>query len=399
MTGGRRVVVTGLGAVTAAGAGADALWRDLLVPPAAGHRPIDDWDAAPWMDRAEIRHTDRCTQFAVAAAELAVADAGGAAALAARAGPERAGVVFGTALAGVASMERQTLVRQARGDKRVSPFTVPMIMPNAAAAALSQRFGRQGPCDTLTSACASGTDAIAAAARLIAYGVCDTVLTGGSEAAAHGTVRAGFTTMRALSATGRTRPFDGSRNGFTIAEGAGVLVLEAADTARERGARVYAEVLGGARTADAHDVTAPLPDGSGAARCMRLALRDAGLAPSDVAQISAHGTGTLQGDLAEARAMERVFGEDGPPVTAVKGATGHGFGAGGAWEAVAAVLSMVHGVIPPVQGLVEPDPGPAAGLDLVREVPRRWTPGPVLSSSFGFGGHNGSLVLGPPSGP
>ncbi|GAU71180.1 3-oxoacyl-[acyl-carrier-protein] synthase II [Streptomyces sp. NBRC 110611] len=398
MSGARRVVVTGLGSVTAAGTGTDALWRDLLVPaPSAppGHRPLKPWDAGRWMDRAEIRHTDRCTQFAVASAELAVADAGGAEALTARYGPERAGVVLGTALGGVTTMERQSLVRAGHGDRRVSPFTVPMVMPNAAAAAVSQRLGWQGPCETVTTACASGTHAIASAARLIAYGVCDTVLTGGTEAAAHGTVLAGFTTMRALSATGRTRPFDRGRDGFTVAEGAAALVLEAADTARARGATVLAEVLGAASTADAHDVTMPLPDGSGAARCMALALRDAALAPSDIAQISAHGTGTLQGDLAESRALERVFGTAGPAVTSAKGATGHVFGASGALEAVAAVLSMVHGLIPPVQGLVAPDPGLGPGLDLVRGAPRRWTPGPVLSNSFGFGGHNGSLILGP----
>ncbi|AOP48586.1 beta-ketoacyl synthase [Streptomyces lydicus] len=395
MRGDRRVVVTGLGSVTAAGAGRDALWADLLAPPSPGHRPVDGWDATPWMDRAAIRHTDRCAQFAVVAAELAVSDAGGAKALAASGRPEHAGVVLGTALAGVTTMERQSLVREARGDKRVSPFVVPMIMPNAAAAAVSQRFGWQGPCEMLTTACSSGTHAIAAAARLIAYGVCDTVLTGGTEAAAYGTVLAGFRNMRALSGTGRTRPFDSGRDGFTVAEGAAALVLEAADTARARGARVLAEVLGAASTADAYDVTMPLPDGSGAARCMDLALREAALAPSDVAQINAHGTGTLQGDLAESRAVARVFGAGGPPVTSAKGATGHVFGASGALEAVAVVLSMTHRLIPPVQGLTEPDPGLAPGLDLVRGKPRPWTPGPALSSSFGFGGHNGCLVLGP----
>ncbi|MFB6439727.1 beta-ketoacyl-[acyl-carrier-protein] synthase family protein [Streptomyces sp. NPDC056411] len=389
------MVVTGLGSITAAGAGCAALWQDLLAPPAPGHRPMDDWDASPWMDRAGIRHTDRCTQLAVAAADLAVSDAGGGTALAARYGPERAGVVLGTALAGVSSLERQALVRQARGDKRVSPFVVPMIMPNAASAAVSQRLGWQGPCETVTTACASGTHALASAARLIAYGVCDTVLTGATEAAAYGTVLAGFATMRALSPTGRTRPFDRDRDGFTVAEGAAALVLEAAGTARARGATVLAEVLGAASTADAHDVTLPLPDGSGAARCMRLALEDAGLAPSDVAQISAHGTGTLQGDLAESRAMALVFGPDGPPVTSVKGATGHAFGASGALEAVAAVLSLRHRQIPPVQGLRAPDPELATGLDPVRAAPRAWEPGPVLSNSFGFGGHNGSLLLGP----
>ncbi|WP_227024957.1 beta-ketoacyl-[acyl-carrier-protein] synthase family protein [Streptomyces tsukubensis] len=393
------MVVTGLGSVTAAGSGCDALWQDLLAPPPLGHRPLEEWDAAPWMDRSEIRHTDRCTQFAVAAAALAVTDAGGAEKLAPRAETWRAGVVLGTALAGVSTLERQSLIREARGDKRVSPFVVPMIMPNAAASAVSQRLGWRGPCETLTTACASGTHAIASAARLIAYGVCDTVVTGGTEAAAYGTVLAGFSNMRALSAGDRTRPFDSGRDGFTVAEGAAALVLEAADTAEERGARVYAEVLGAANTADAHDVTAPLADGSAAAHCMSLALRDAALAPSDVAQLSAHGTGTVRGDLAESLAIAGVFGDAGPPVTSAKGATGHAFGASGALEAVAAVLSLAYGVIPPVQGLTTPDPELGGVLDLVRGSPRPWTPGPILSSSFGFGGQNGSVVLGPVRGP
>ncbi|WP_087929866.1 beta-ketoacyl-[acyl-carrier-protein] synthase family protein [Streptomyces albireticuli] len=387
----RRVVVTGLGVVLSPGTGTDALWRALLGPPPEGHRAVADWDPSPWLGQAEARHTDRFTQFAVAAAESAVADAGHP-----RTAPDAAGVVLGTALAGVGTLERQALVRSERGDKRVSPFTVPMIMPNAAAAALSQRLARRGPCRTVTTACAAGTDAIGSAARLIAGGVCDSVLTGGTEAALSDTVVAAFRNMRALSSAGRTRPFDAGRDGFVIAEGAAVLLLEAYGTAAERGARVYAEVLGHASTADAHDITLPLPDGSAAARCMRLALRDAGLEPTAVGQVSAHGTGTRHGDLAEARALTAVFGPDGPPVTSAKGVTGHAFGASGAIEAVAAVLSMAHGLIPPVAGLATEDAGLGGSLDLVRDAPRAWTAGPVLSNSFGFGGHNGCLVLGPP---
>ncbi|MGH4030286.1 beta-ketoacyl-[acyl-carrier-protein] synthase family protein [Actinomycetota bacterium Odt1-20B] len=391
MRSGRRVVVTGRGSVSAAGLGADALWRSLLSVPPAGHRPVAPWDPTPWLSRVEARHTDRNAQFAVAAAESALADAGG---LKEVAGPERAAVVLGTALAGVGTMEQQVLVREAKGDKRVSPFVVPMIMPNAAAAAVSQRLGWQGPCETLTTACASGTHAIGSAARMVAHGVCDLALAGGTEAALCGTVLAGFRNMRALSPGGVTRPFDAGRDGFAVAEGAAVLVLEPEESARARGATVLAEVLGSASTADAHDITAPLPDGSSAARCVRLALQDAGIQPSAVGQINAHGTGTSVGDLAEARALEAVFGASGPPVTSAKGATGHAFGASGALEAVASVLSFTHGLLPPTQGLLAPDP--EMSLDLVRDEGRPWEPGPVVSTSFGFGGHNGCLVLGPP---
>ncbi|WP_410176206.1 beta-ketoacyl-[acyl-carrier-protein] synthase family protein [Streptantibioticus cattleyicolor] len=379
-----------MGSVLAAGVGAGALWRALLEPPPPGHRPVAGWDPSPWLDRVEARHADRFTQFAVAAAELAVADAGHP-----RPAGRDAGVVLGTALAGVTTLEAQVLIRAERGGKRVSPFTVPMVMPNAAAATVSRRFGLRGPCETVTTACAAGTHAIGSAARLVAAGVCDTVLAGGTEAAMSDTVMAGFHTMRALSATGRARPFDAGRDGFVVAEGAAVLVLEAWETALERGARVHAEVLGAASTADAHDLTAPLPDGSAAARCVTLALRDAGLAPAAIGQVNAHGTGTRQGDLAEARALTAVFGAQGPPVTSAKGATGHAFGASGALEATAVVLSLTHGLIPPVAGLVVPDPG-LGPLDLVTGAPRRWTARPALSTSFGFGGHNGCLVLGPP---
>ncbi|MBB5122294.1 beta-ketoacyl synthase [Streptomyces eurocidicus] len=393
MTAGRRrVAVTGLGVVLAAGTGADALWQALLGAPPEGHRAVADWDPSLWLGVAEARHTDRFTQFAVAAAASAVEDAGNP-----RTAPDASGVVLGTALAGVGTLERQALVRSDRGDKRVSPFTVPMIMPNAAAAAVSQRLGRRGPCRTVTTACAAGTDAIGSAARLIADGVCDSVLTGGTEAALSDTVVAAFHNMRALSPGGRTRPFDAGRDGFAIAEGAAVLLLEAYEAAAERGARVYAEVLGHASTADAYDITLPLPDGSAAARCMLLALRDAGLGPADVGQVSAHGTGTRHGDLAEARALTSVFGSGGPPVTSAKGITGHAFGASGAIEAVAAILSMAHGLIPPVAGLATEDAELGGALDLVRETPRTWAVGPVLSNSFGFGGHNGCLVLGPPA--
>lgn len=377
-----------MAAVTAAGLGADELWRALLAPATAGHHPVADWDPSPWLDSAEIRHADRVAQFAVAAAELAVRGAE-----LTSVAKDTAAVVVGTALGGLSTMERQTLLRAERGDRRVSPFTVPMIMPNAAAAAVAQRLDWHGPCETITTACAAGTHAIGSAARLIAGGASDVIVTGGTESGMTGTVLAGFRNMRALSASGFARPFDADRDGFVVGEGAAMLVLEAWPAAVARDARILGEVLGAASTSDAYDVTIPRPDGADAGRCMRLALHDAGLAPERIGQVNTHGTGTRQGDLAEARALRAVFGDDCPPVTAIKGATGHLFGASGALEAVAVLLSMAHRSIPPVQGLSTMDPD--IGLDLVTGRPRPWEVGPALSNSFGFGGHNGCLILGP----
>jgi 3-oxoacyl-[acyl-carrier-protein] synthase II len=256
------------------------------------------------------------------------------------------------------------------------------------------RFGWRGPCEATVTACAASTHAIANAARLIATGTCDAVMTGGSEAAITPTGVAGFGNMTALSASGHSRPYDAGRDGFVISEGGAVLVLEEWEMAQARGAHVYGEVLGGASTADAHHITAPSPDGSGAVRAMEQALADAGIAPGDVRQINGHGTSTPLNDAAEAAAITKVFGSPGPAVTSTKGVTGHALGAAGALEAVAVLLSMEHRLIPPTAGLVDLDP--AITMDVVTGEPRPWEPGPALSNSFGFGGHNGCLVLGAP---
>jgi 3-oxoacyl-[acyl-carrier-protein] synthase II len=266
------------------------------------------------------------------------------------------------------------------------------VMPNAGAAALSLRHGFQGPSETLTTACAAGTHSIGAGARLVADGRCDVVLAGGAESSITPTTRASFSIMRALSRTGRSRPFDVARDGFCLAEGAAVLVLEEREAARARGARVYGEVLGAASTCDAHHITAPSPGGRGAVACMRLALHDAELSPSDVRAVNAHGTSTPLNDAAEAAAVETVFGPRGVPVSSIKGVTGHGLGAAGALEAVSVLLSFAYQQLPATLGTTDVDP--AFQIDLVTE-PRDWEPGPTLSNSFGFGGHNGSLVLAP----
>jgi 3-oxoacyl-[acyl-carrier-protein] synthase II len=386
----RRVAVTGVGVVAKCGTGVEAFWDGLQREPEPGPRRIDDFDASDLFGPKEIRRVDRYTQLAVRAAEEALADAGEVGT-----DPDRSGVLIGTGVGGIHTLEEQIVLRHEKGERRVSPFLVPMMMSNAAAATVSMRFGWRGPCEATVTACAASTHAIGNAARLIAMGICDAVMTGGSEAAITPTAVAGFANMTALSNVGISRPFDVERDGFVIAEGAGVLVLEEWEHALARGAHIWGEVLGAASTADAHHITAPSPDGSGAVRCMELALADAGLAPSGIGHINGHGTSTPLNDAAEAEAISKVFGPNGPPVTSTKGVTGHALGAAGALEAIAVLLSMQHELIPPTIGLVNPDP--EITIDLVRDQPRAWTPSPALSNSFGFGGHNGCLVLGPPA--
>ncbi|MDZ7734116.1 MAG: beta-ketoacyl synthase N-terminal-like domain-containing protein [Acidimicrobiia bacterium] len=261
------------------------------------------------------------------------------------------------------------------------------------------RHGLEGPeRDDRAPPAPAGTHSIANGARLVREGRCDMAVTAGSSEAALTPVGIqGFANMTALSSDGVSRPFDRERDGFVMAEGAAVLVLEECDSARARGAPILGEIVGGASTADAHHITAPAPGGTGAIRCMELALADAGLASDDVTHVNAHGTGTPLNDAAEAEAVAKVFGGTGPPMTSTKGVHGHALGAAGALEAAAVLLSMEHRAIPPTFGCTTFDPELPA-LDLVRDEPRAWEPGITLSNSFGFGGHNGTLVLGPPPG-
>jgi 3-oxoacyl-[acyl-carrier-protein] synthase II len=389
----RRVAVTGVGVVAPCGIGSDDYWAGLLRPaPEGRERSIADWDPSPWFEnRKESRRTDRFAQFGLAAAALALEEAGDL-----KVDPTRAGVIIGTGIGGIATLEEQIQVSYSKGQDRVSPFLVPMMMPNAAAAAVSMRYGWQGPCETTVTACAAGTHSIGNAVRLIQEDRCDAVLAGSSEAPLTLTAIAGFGNMTALTSSGHSRPFDRRRDGFVIAEAAAVLVLEEWEHATARGATIMAEMLGSASTADAHHITAPAPGGSGAVNCMELALTDAGLSPSDIVHINAHGTSTPLNDAAEAEAISKLFGSPGPLVTSTKGVTGHALGAAGAIEAAAVVLSMTHRQIPPTAGHEEPDPDIPA-INLVTGGPVDWEPGPSLSNSFGFGGHNGTLVIGPPS--
>jgi 3-oxoacyl-[acyl-carrier-protein] synthase II len=305
-------------------------------------------------------------------------------------------VIIGTGVGGIATLEEQIQINYTKGGDRVSPFLVPMMMGNAAAAGVSMRYGFQGPCETTVTACAAGTHSIGNAARMVRDGRSDVMLAGGSEAGMTPTAIAGFGNMTALSTSGHSRPFDVRRDGFVMAEAAGVLVLEEWERAVARGATILGEIMGSANTADAHHITAPSPGGSGAINCMEIAMADAGVAAADIVHINAHGTSTPKNDQAEAEAISKLFGQPGPAVTSTKGVTGHALGGAGAIEAAAVLLSMSHKLIPPTSGHEQDDPDMPT-LDLVVGEARPWTPGPSLSNSFGFGGHNGTLVIGPPA--
>jgi len=348
---GRRVAVTGIGVLACCGVGKDAFWPGLFRPQLEGReRRVEDFDATQWFGPKEVRRVDRFAQMAVAAASMALEDAGTPDGHGLGADPDRCGVLIGTGVGGLETLEDQIQVRLEKGARRVSPFLVPMMMSNAAAATVSMRFGWRGPCETTVTACAAGTHSVGNAARLIATGRCDAVMAGGSEAAVTPTAVAGFGNMTALSSSGWSRPFDLRRDGFVMSEGAAVLILEEWDHAAARGARVYAEVLGAASTADAYHITAPSPGGSGASACIELALADAELNPGDIAHINAHGTSTQLNDAAEAEAIVKVFGSPGPPITSTKGVTGHALGAAGAIEAAAAALTIAHRRMPPTAG-------------------------------------------------
>ena len=387
----RRVAVTGLGVVSAAGIGADAYFEGLCSPAPVGDRRVTGFDPnAHFESPKEARRADPYTQFLVAAADQALDQAGEI-----EADPTRCGTMIGTGVGGITTLEQQISVLNEKGPRRVSPFLVPMMMANAGGATLAMRYGWMGPSENVVTACAAGTHAVGNAARLIADGRCDAVLAGGSEAPFTPTAVAGFTNMTALSSSGVSRPFDVERDGFVMAEGAAALVLEDWDMARARGAVILAEVLGSASTADAHHITAPAPGGSGAVHCMQLALDDAGVRPADVVHVNAHGTSTVLNDAAEAEALSKVFGTSpGPLVTSTKGVTGHGLGAAGALEALAVVLAMQTRLIPPTVGLTVLDPE-LPPIRVVMGEPAPWDPGVSISNSFGFGGHNGTLVITP----
>jgi 3-oxoacyl-[acyl-carrier-protein] synthase II len=393
------VVVTGVGAVTPLGLGASALfdrWAAGECGIADGAGRCLDFDPAEHLSVKGARRADRFTQLALVASIEAIADAGWDEGLPYDA--DRIGSIIGTGIGGLGTIEANDHALLEHGPKQVSPLAVPLMMGNAAAAAVSMRHGLRGPAYGTMSACSSGADAIGTAMRAIAAGDAQAVVTGGAEAALTPLSFAAFGALDALSVLGVSRPFDARRDGFVMGEGAGVLVLEDGDAARARGARILAVMRGYGATADAHHVTAPDPSGTGAARAMRRALEQSGLGPDDVVYVNAHGTSTPLNDRAETIALKEVFGARAGaiPISSTKSAIGHLLGAAGAVEAIATILALRAGVVPPTLGLEQRDPEldldyvpgasrPLALADGARPI--------AISNSFGFGGHNTVLCL------
>ena len=393
----REVVVTGIGAVTPLGVGARTLherWRAGVSGIESGEGAASEFEPTDHLSVKEVRRADRFTQFAMVAGDEAVAEAGWDGEL--PYDPSRIDVVIGTGIGGIGTLERGKEILMEQGERKVPPLSIPLMMSNAAPAALSMRYKLLGNSFGTVSACSAGAHAIGEAARKIAYGDADAVVTGGSEASLTPLARAAFSALDALSPTGVSRPFDARRDGFVMGEGAAILILEDAEKAAERGARVLAKVRGFGGTSDAYHLTAPDKDGAGAAAAIRKALDDAGATPEDVVYINAHGTSTPLNDRAETKAIKAVLGEDTEvPVSSTKSAIGHLLGAAGAVEAVATILALRDRIAPPTLGYEEPEEG--MDLDYVpgqaRQLRVNGKAAVGLSNSFGFGGHNVVLCL------
>jgi len=407
----RRVVVTGMGTITPVGNDVATTWRS-LIEGKSGTAPITkfdatkfpvrfaaevkDFDPLKYMDRKEAKRADQYTQYAVAGARQAMENAG----LVERNGmdPDRIGVIIGSGIGGLKSFEEQHDVYRERGVGKISPFFIPMFIADIAAGIVSMQWNAKGPNYATVSACATSAHAIGDAFRTIQYGDADIMITGGAEATVTPMAIGGFANMKALSERNdspetASRPFDATRDGFVMGEGAGILILEELEHALNRGATIYAEIAGYGATGDAYHLTAPAPDGEGAQRAMKRALKDAGLQPTDIQYINAHGTSTPANDFNETRAIKAVFGDAAKDVnvSSTKSATGHMLGAAGAVEAIISTMVVGHGVIPPTINYHHPDP----------ELDLNYTPNvcvdrkvdAVLSNSFGFGGHNTTLAI------
>jgi 3-oxoacyl-[acyl-carrier-protein] synthase II len=354
---------------------------------------VTGFDPLEYASEKTVRRMDRVAHLGFAAAMDAVEDAGQL-----RAVPGRSGVIFGTGTGGHKTLADQAVVCMTAGPRRVSPLVTPMLMPNATGAWIAMELGWTGPNLAIGSACASGTNAIGEGTRLIRDGDCDVVLAGGAEHSVNIIAMAAFSRTGALSTRNddprhASRPFDVHRDGYVMGEGAAFVVLERLDLALSRGARIYGLVLGYGLNCDAHHLTAPMPHGDRAAECISKAIADSGCGPQDIGHINAHGTSTKLNDSMEAKAIITAFPGGPPPVTAPKGVLGHMMGGAGAAEAVSAILSAASGQVPPTANYELPDP--ECGLDIVHGKPREIPRKPVLSNSFGFGGHNACLVLAP----
>ncbi|MBK8987906.1 MAG: beta-ketoacyl-ACP synthase II [Chloroflexi bacterium] len=407
-----RIVITGLGMIGPLGHTADESWDNLIhgrsgVGPItqfdASHLPVriagevKDFNPGDYMNFKESRRMSRASQLAVAAATMALTDAGLAHGLPDN---ERTGTLIGTGVGGFEVGERETTVLRTKGFSRVSPFAMTSFLPNMPSYHVSLLAQAMGPISTVVAACATGTQAIGEAAEFIRRGSADVVITGGVEGLIHESAIAGFAAMRAMATSYNdapekaSKPFDKNREGFILSEGAGVVVLERLDQALARGAKIYAELLGHASSSDAFHVAAQDPDAAGAVRAMRWAIEDGGLRTGDIQYINAHGTGTPMNDLTETLAIKRLFGEPAYeiPVSSNKSMMGHAMGGTGAIEAIFSVYTLTHGLIPPTWNYETPDP--ECDLDYVPNVPRRADVQSVLSNSFGLGGQNACLVLG-----
>ncbi|ANS73951.1 beta-ketoacyl-[acyl-carrier-protein] synthase II [Paenibacillus yonginensis] len=404
-----RVVVTGMGVVTALGEDLNTLWDNLMAGksgvslieafdvseyPTRIAASAKDFNPENYMDRKEARKMDRFVQFAVAAGSMALKDSG--LEIGGNVDAERIGVSIGSGIGGLGTWEDQHNILLEKGPKRVSPFFIPMMIANMASGQMSIMFGAKGPNTTQVTACATGSHAIGDSMRLIQRGDADVMICGGAEATIRPTGLAGFCSMRAMSTRNdepakASRPFDTDRDGFVMGEGSGVLVLESLEHAEARGAKIYAEVIGYGLSGDAHHMTEPDPDG--AARCMKMAIRDAGIEPSEIDYINAHGTSTPVGDRSETKAVKAALGDHAykVAVSSTKSMTGHLLGAAGGVEAVICGLALNHGVIPPTINLDNQDP--ECDLDYVPNTPRQADLKVVMSNSFGFGGHNATIIL------
>jgi 3-oxoacyl-[acyl-carrier-protein] synthase II len=409
----RRVVITGLGCVTALADSVDKLFAALCEGqsgvstiesfdtsqfPVHFGGEIKQFDVTHYLDRREAKRMDRFTQFAVAGAVQAVGDSG---LDFAREDPYRVGVIVGTGIGGIKEIEEQHVRLIQKGPSKVSPFCVPRLMSNAASGNIAIQFGLRGPSFSVSSACASGNHTIGEAFWNIASGRSDMVVTGGSEAAVTPIGLGSFCAARSLSLRNddpprASRPFDRDRDGFILSEGAGILILEEYEHARQRDARIYAELLGYGATDDGYHITAPLPDGGGAAMAMKLALADARLSPQDIGYINAHGTSTELNDIAESTAIKNVFGDYAYrlPISSTKSCLGHMLGATAAVELIAAIKTINESVIPPTINLENPDERCDLKMDYVPLTAREAQVDTALSNSFGFGGHNACLIVG-----
>jgi 3-oxoacyl-[acyl-carrier-protein] synthase II len=407
----RRVVVTGMGAITPVGNDVATTWQS-LIEGKSGTAPITKFDASKfpvrfaaevkgfnpldYMDRKEAKRADQYTQYAIAGARQAMTDAR----LIERNGmdPDRIGVIIGSGIGGLKSFEEQHDVYRERGVGKISPFFIPMFIADIAAGIVSMMFNAKGPNYATVSACATSAHAIGDAYRTIQYGDADVMITGGAEATVTPMAIGGFANMKALSERNdspetASRPFDATRDGFVMGEGAGILILEELEHALERGATIYAEIVGYGATGDAYHLTAPAPDGEGAQRAMKRALKDAGLEPKDIQYINAHGTSTPANDFNETRAIKAVFGEHAKSVnvSSTKSATGHMLGAAGAVEAIVSAMVVGSGVIPPTINYHTPEP--ELDLNYTPNTSVKRDVNAVLSNSFGFGGHNTTLAI------